>query len=63
VIQDSPAGRCQLGFRVPDIDAFHKDVTGKGAHCVRAPKMEQFGKLGVYADPDGLQISVMEMPH
>ena len=53
-------GHCQLGFKVPDLDAFHRDATQKGARCLRAPADEGFGKLAVYADPDGLGISVMQ---
>ena len=56
------SGTCQLGFKVKDIAAFHKEVTGKGIRVLREPKQEEFGKLAVYADPDGLGISIMEMP-
>lgn len=32
----------------------------KGVPCIEPPKMQDFGKLAVYADPDGLPISVWE---
>jgi catechol 2,3-dioxygenase-like lactoylglutathione lyase family enzyme len=55
------AGRCQLGFRVPDIDKFHQKMLANQVRCVRPPKQEDFGgKLGLYADPDGLIISVVQ---
>jgi len=58
-----PAGTCHPGFQVEDIEGFHRNMTAKGVRSVRPPKMEEFGgKLAVYADPDGLPISVSEMP-
>ena len=56
---DKP-GHCQLGFKVPDLDAFHHDAIQKRARCLHAPTDEGFSKLAVYADPDGLGISVMQ---
>lgn len=56
----TPAGRCQLGFSVDDLDAFHAGMTQKGVACIRPPR-EEFGvKLAIYADPDGLAFSVSE---
>lgn len=56
-IPGSP-GSCQLGFEVPDVKAFHEKVLAKGAKCLRPPKQEDFGILALYADPDGLAISI-----
>jgi lactoylglutathione lyase len=59
--EKTPAGTCQPGFLVPDLEAFHQQVVAKGAKCVQPPKMQDFGaKLGIYADPDGLMFSVGE---
>ena len=58
----APAGQCQLGFSVEDIDAFHQDMIAKGVTCLQPPEEEDFGKLAEYADPDGLPFSVMEQP-
>jgi lactoylglutathione lyase len=56
----APAGRCQLGFSVDDLDAFHAGMTQRGVNCIRPPQ-EEFGvKLARYADPDGLPFSVSE---
>jgi lactoylglutathione lyase len=57
------AGSCHPGFQVDDIDAFHQDLAAKGARCIDPPKLRDFGaKLAVYADPDGLPISISEAP-
>ena len=50
-----PAGVCNLGFTVEDIDAFHQEMIAKGVVCLQPPEVEGFGgKLAGYADPDGL---------
>ncbi len=54
-----PAGHCHVGFAVDDLDAFHERLTAGGVPCLRAPRMEDFGaKMAVYADPDGLPVTV-----
>lgn len=59
--ETTPAGHCHLGFSVPHLDAFHHEMQSKGVRCVQAPRALDFGgRLAVYADPDGLQISVSE---
>ena len=59
----TPAGHCQVGFNVNDIDAFHEQLVAKGVPCIQPPKLEEFGaKLARYADPDGLQISISQTP-
>ncbi len=53
------AGRCQLGFWVEDVEAFHRDMVARGTPCIQPPREDAFGaKLAVYADPDGLPFSV-----
>jgi len=56
----TPAGHCQIGLTVSDLDAFHTEMIDKGVKCIQPPKEEHFGKLAVYADPDGLPLSVAE---
>ena len=56
----TPAGHCQIGLSVADLDAFHKEMVGKGVKCVQPPKEEHFGRLAIYADPDEMPISVAE---
>jgi catechol 2,3-dioxygenase-like lactoylglutathione lyase family enzyme len=58
-----PAGQCRLGFSVPNLDAFHQELTAKGVACLKPPAMQNFGaRLAEYADPDGLPLSVSETP-
>jgi uncharacterized glyoxalase superfamily protein PhnB len=46
---------------VDDLDAFHASVLVKGITCIVPPHLQDFGgRLAVYADPDGLPISVAE---
>ncbi len=53
------AGRCQLGFWVEDVEAFHRDMVARGTPCIQPPTEDASGaKLAVYADPDGLPFSV-----
>ena len=59
----TPAGTCQPGFAVQDINAFHQTMQAKGVKCIMPPKRQDFGgMLAVYADPDGLPFSVTEVP-
>jgi catechol 2,3-dioxygenase-like lactoylglutathione lyase family enzyme len=58
-LQGEVAGRCQLGFRVEDVEAFHQDMVARGTPCIQPPTEEASGaKLAVYADPDGLPFLV-----
>jgi lactoylglutathione lyase len=58
-VQGEIAGRCQLGFWVEDVEAFHRDMLARGTLCLQPPREDAFGsKLAVYADPDGLPFSV-----
>src|SRR5713226_5463513 len=55
------AGSCHPGFSVGDINEFHKAMQARGVECTQPPKVQDFGiVLAVYADPDGLPISVAE---
>ena len=59
----NPAGSCQTGFSVEDLDAFHQQMQAQKVTCLQPPRMEEFGaRLAVYADPDGLPFSVSEAP-
>jgi hypothetical protein len=58
-VQGEIAGRCQLGFWVDDVEAFHRDTVARGTLCLQPPRAKAFGaKLALYADPDGLPTSV-----
>jgi lactoylglutathione lyase len=55
-----PAGHCQIGLTVSDLNAFHAEMIGKGVKCLQPPKKEDFGSLAIYIDPDKMPISVAE---
>jgi lactoylglutathione lyase len=55
-----PAGHCHVGLTVPNLDAFHAEMVGKGIKCIQPPQEEGFGRLAIYSDPDGLPLSVVE---
>jgi lactoylglutathione lyase len=58
--RQTPAGRCQPGLRVPNLDEFHRKMVENKVPCLQEPK-EVFGaRIAQYADPDGLVISVGE---
>ena len=57
----NPAGTCQLGFPVDGLDDVHQRLTAQGVKVVMAPRAEQFGiRQAVYADPDGLRLTLAE---
>jgi catechol 2,3-dioxygenase-like lactoylglutathione lyase family enzyme len=55
------AGHCHVGFTVTDLDDFHARMQALEVRCLDAPKIADFGgRLAVYADPDGLPVSVTQ---
>jgi catechol 2,3-dioxygenase-like lactoylglutathione lyase family enzyme len=54
------AGRCRPGFRVPDLDVFHRRMTEHEVRCLQEPKTVFGIRVAQYADPDGLAFSVGE---
>lgn len=58
--EQTPAGHCHVGFMVTDLDDFHQKLTGQGVKCMQQPKVEDYGRVAVYADPDGLPITVVQ---
>ena len=58
-----PAGVCQPGLVVENLDEFHGRMQAHGVKCLQPPRTEDFGgRLALYADPDGLPFSVGEAP-
>ncbi len=54
------AGSCRPGFKVPNLDEFHKKMLDNDVPCVQEPQ-ELFGsRIAQYKDPDGLAFSVGE---
>jgi hypothetical protein len=57
------AGRCQVGFWVEDVEAFHRHMAARGTPCIQPPTEDASGaKVAVDADPDGLPFSVAASP-
>ncbi len=55
-----PAGHAHTGFVVDNIDHFAEKMRAGGVPVVRAVRKEAFGgRMGVWADPDGIPVSVM----
>jgi lactoylglutathione lyase len=51
-------GSLQLGFEVPDVDAFIDDARAKGVTIAMEPADESFGRLALIVDPDGYTVQV-----
>lgn len=56
------AGTIELGFCVPDLDKFHKEMTAKGVAFSMPPTKQDFGgMLARFVDSEGSQVSVSNM--
>jgi Predicted enzyme related to lactoylglutathione lyase len=55
---ENPAGTCQLGFRVDDVDAFVAERGSRGVVIVAPPANVHGQKIAKLADPDGAHFSV-----
>src|SRR3990172_8472299 len=58
--EDFPPGVSYPSFPVSNLEEFHQRLVQKGVRCLREPRQCDFGKLGIYADPDGLPILILE---
>lgn len=55
-------GTCRPGLAAADLDAFHAAAIGRGVPCVEPPHdLEAGDRIALYADPDGLVVSVVEL--
>ena len=55
----NPAGKVELGFTVPDVEAFYRDMTAKGVLFSMAPKKQDFGGvLAQFVDSEGSHCSM-----
>jgi lactoylglutathione lyase len=56
---ENPAGKVELGFTVPDVEAFYRDMSAKGVLFSMAPKKQDFGGvLAQFVDSEGAHCSV-----
>ena len=57
--QKNLAGAVELGFNVPDLDKFHKEMEAKGVQFSMPPKKQDFGGLlAQFVDSEGAHCSV-----
>ena len=54
----NPPGKIQLGFGVPDLQAFYKDMLARGFTFTQPPTSEGQSKLARFIDADGIEYSV-----
>lgn len=54
------AGKVQLGFRVPDLQAFYTELTSQGVIFSRPPALEGSSKVARFLDGEGIECSVSE---
>lgn len=55
---EHPAGTCQLGFGVVDLDRFYRDLSGQGVEFTSLPTAVHGQKIARFKDADGAECSV-----
>jgi predicted enzyme related to lactoylglutathione lyase len=55
---DKPAGACEIGFGVDDIEAFYLEKSAAGVVFPRPPRAEHGVTLAHFLDCDGAQVGV-----
>ncbi|MGA4847429.1 VOC family protein [Streptomyces sp. G5(2025)] len=59
-----PSSGLRLWLQVPDVHAAHDELVERGVEVVRPPVKEPWGLVEMWiADPDGLPIVLVEVPH
>ncbi|HEV7924766.1 MAG TPA: VOC family protein [Verrucomicrobiae bacterium] len=57
--EKNPAGSAELGFKVPDLQRFHAEMTAKGVQFSMPPTQQDFGGvLARFVDSEGGHCSV-----
>ena len=57
--EHNPPGTARLGWGVPDLDAFYKEMMGKGVRFTMPPTRQEFGgTLAAFLDVEGAECSV-----
>ncbi|PWI41723.1 VOC family protein [Streptomyces sp. ICBB 8177] len=58
-----PAPGISLWLQVPDIEAAHERLRGRGVKVVREPRREPWGLIEMWIeDPDAVRVCVVEVP-
>ncbi len=55
---DYPAGSVQLGYGVPNVDAFHREKSGAGVTFTQPPMEMHGSKIGRFLDSEGAECSI-----
>ena len=56
---ENPAGSVRLGFGVPDLHQFHREMTEKGVRFTKPPQKQDFGgELAEFVDSEGARLTV-----
>jgi lactoylglutathione lyase len=55
---EHPAGSCQLGFRVADVQAFHAEQSARGVAFISAPTQLHGQTIARFRDSEGAECSV-----
>ena len=55
---ENPAGTCQFGFGVPDIQHFYSNAMNRGVQFTSAPKALHGQRIAKLRDVDGAECSV-----
>jgi catechol 2,3-dioxygenase-like lactoylglutathione lyase family enzyme len=57
--KEKAAGKCSIGFNVPNLDQTFSELKSRGVHFVMEPQARESEgiRLAVALDPDGLEIS------
>ncbi|MET8684949.1 glyoxalase superfamily protein [Streptomyces sp. NPDC004732] len=59
-----PAPGLQLWLQVADVAAAHEELVARGVEVLRPPVKEPWGLVEMWiADPDGVRIVLVEVPH
>jgi predicted enzyme related to lactoylglutathione lyase len=60
--EKNPPGTVELGFGVPDLEQFYKDMTAKNVTFSMPPTRQDFGgSLAQFVDSEGSHISVSNL--
>lgn len=55
----NPAGKIEIGLRVPDLAKFHTDMRANGVTFLQAPQKQEYGTLlARFVDSEGASVSV-----
>jgi len=57
----SPTLGCTFGFQVSDIQGVVQELKSKGVAMMLEPIHEDFGWLGIFTDPDGYPVQLVQL--